>query len=352
MLKKHSPKRLWDDSLELQGYIASHTAGNSFGLNGETPETWLSGETADISEFAEFGWYDWVKFRDTVVPYPQDKLVLGRYLGPSTDIGPAMTAKILKSNGEYVHRTTVRALTEDELQDSDEAKERALFDVEIERRLGPSAKPEDFEDKEDVEGMANPDLYEDEEQGQATAPDREDVADDAYDHYIGAELDLQNGDEITTAKVKRRKLDGLGNVIGKAHSNPILDTRVYTLEFENGVEAEYSANVIAENMWAQCDVDGNQYQLLDAIIDHKTDGHAVKQADGFVVVNGRKHMRKSTKGWLMCSKWKNGSTSWERLSDLKESNPIEVAEYAVARGIDAEPAFAWWVNSPSRSETA
>jgi hypothetical protein len=63
MLKKHSPKRLWDDCLELQAYIKSHTAGTDFGLNGKTPETMLSGETADISEFAEFGWYDWVKFR-------------------------------------------------------------------------------------------------------------------------------------------------------------------------------------------------------------------------------------------------------------------------------------------------
>ena len=36
-------------------------------------------------------------------------------------------------------------------------------------------------------------------------------------------------------------------------------------------------------------------------------------------------------------------TSWERLTDVKESNPIKVAEYAVAQGIDHEPAFTWWV---------
>ena len=40
--------------------------------------------------------------------------------------------------------------------------------------------------------------------------------------------------------------------------------------------------------------------------------------------------------------WKDGSTSWERLADLKESYPIELAEYAVQQGIDHEPAFAWW----------
>jgi hypothetical protein len=189
MLKKHSPKRLWDDCLELQGFITSHTAGTNFGLNGETPETMLTGETADISEFAEFGWYDWVKFRDTVVPYPEDKLVLDRYLGPSTDIGPAMTAKILKSNGQYVHLTTLRGLTDDEVRDEDEIKSRKLFDEEIDRRLGPKAKEEDFKELADIE-MTNPELYEDGDQAESYAPDREDVPDNAYDTYIGAELNM------------------------------------------------------------------------------------------------------------------------------------------------------------------
>ena len=28
---------------------------------------------------------------------------------------------------------------------------------------------------------------------------------------------------------------------------------------------------------------------------------------------------------------------------LKKSNPVEVAEFAVSRGLEGEPAFAWWV---------
>jgi hypothetical protein len=31
------------------------------------------------------------------------------------------------------------------------------------------------------------------------------------------------------------------------------------------------------------------------------------------------------------------------LKDLKESNPVEVAEYAVAHKLVSEPAFKWWV---------
>ena len=130
---------------------------------------------------------------------------------------------------------------------------------------------------------------------------------------------------------------------GTANRNPILDTRTYEVEFPDGSVSEYAANTIAENMWAQCDLDGNQHLLLDAIIDYKTDGHAIKVADMYTVIKGRKHIRKTTKGWHLCVRWKDGSTSWERLADLKESNPIEVAEYAVSQGIDHEPAFIWWV---------
>ena len=110
VLKKHSPKRLWDGCLELQGFITSRTAGNHFGLNGETPETMLSGETPDLSEFAERGWCDWIKFRATNVLHPPGRQACSRSVpGPSTDTGPATTAKTLEHNCQCVHRVTFRA---------------------------------------------------------------------------------------------------------------------------------------------------------------------------------------------------------------------------------------------------
>ena len=53
-------------------------------------------------------------------------------------------------------------------------------------------------------------------------------------------------------------------------------------------------------------------------------------------------MCRSTRGWQLCVQWKDGSTSWEKLSDLKESHPIETAEYVHAQGLMREPAFNWW----------
>ena len=71
-----------------------------YGLNGQVPETIVNGETTDISPHALFAWYEWVMYRDTYVPYPDNKMDIGRDLGPAIDIGPAMMRKTLKSNGK------------------------------------------------------------------------------------------------------------------------------------------------------------------------------------------------------------------------------------------------------------
>ena len=54
-------------------------------------------------------------------------------------------------------------------------------------------------------------------------------------------------------------------------------------------------------------------------------------------------MHRTTAGWNLCVQWKDGSTSWEKLSDLKESHPVECAECALSQGLMNEPAFNWWV---------
>ena len=47
--------------------------------------------------------------------------------------------------------------------------------------------------------------------------------------------------------------------------------------------------------------------------------------------------------WDLLVKYKDNSTQWIPLKILKNSNPLEVAEYAVSRNIGTQPAFAWWV---------
>ena len=141
------------------------------------------------------------------------------------------------------------------------------------------------------------------------------------------------------------KRDNLGRPVGSAHPNPILDTRAYNVKFPDGHVEEFTANVIAESVYSQVDRKGRQYLLMDEITDHKSDGKAVKVANMWIEGNGsrNRHMRRTTVGWKLCISWKDGTTSWEPLKNLKESNPVEVAEYAVANKIDHKPAFVWWV---------
>ena len=51
----------------------------------------------------------------------------------------------------------------------------------------------------------------------------------------------------------------------------------------------------------------------------------------------------TTKGWEVNFKWKDISTTWNNLKDIKDSYPVQLAEYAVENRISEEPAFAWWV---------
>ena len=145
-------------------------------------------------------------------------------------------------------------------------------------------------------------------------------------------------------RVTSRKRDKDGNPVGLANTNPILDTREYTVTFNDGDETALNAHLIAEAMYAQCNPDGTQYVLLDSIIDHKRLDSAIRPLDQKVVrPNGRTYLRRSTVGLQLCCQWKDGSTSWESLANLKESHPIETIEYALTKGLDHEPAFNWWV---------
>ena len=79
---------------------------------------------------------------------------------------------------------------------------------------------------------------------------------------------------------------------------------------------------------------------LDEIVDHKSDGSAVRKEDG-TLADGSP--RQTTKGWKFLAQLRDGSTEWIKLKDLKESHPVELAEYAKEKGLLSEPAFKWWV---------
>ena len=81
---------------------------------------------------------------------------------------------------------------------------------------------------------------------------------------------------------------------------------------------------------------------MEAILDQKRDGTAVRMADKlFKTKQGKLTKRHTTVGWSFLIKCKNGPKEWVHLKVLKELNPVDVAEYVTDSGIEQEPAFAW-----------
>lgn len=92
--------------------------------------------------------------------------------------------------------------------------------------------------------------------------------------------------------------------IGRANSNPIINTITYEVEYTNGHKASLAANAIAENMFAQVDDKGNCHVLFGEISDRRTDGSEVKQQDAFITTKtGTKRRKEMTKGWEILVQW-------------------------------------------------
>jgi hypothetical protein len=292
----------------------------------QVPETIISRETANISQICQFGWFNWVMYHDPA-EFPDNKAILGRYLvGPAVDVGSMLTAKILMPNGQYVCRSTLRHLNNDERISEVHKAQRLTFDQAINDKLGPKASPLDFDEQDSTPKHMH--CGEDADSIDSDHGNLE-ITPVIGDNYFGAEILLPRGGVLLKGQVTRHKRDADGNPIGQSHDSSALDTQSYIVEFDNNYQTELTANLIAESMYAQCDPDVNQYLLLAEIADHRSMDNSVKLHDQkFVRANGRTYLRRLTAGWQLCCQWIDGSTSWESLNDLKNSHPVETVEYA------------------------
>ena len=131
---------------------------------------------------------------------------------------------------------------------------------------------------------------------------------------------------------------------GKGGYNSMHDKSLYEVEYPDGTTEQLSANIIAENVMSQVESEGHHYQVLTEVTDHKKDDSAISKVDGFIKSSsGNLHKKRTTRGWKLLVEWKYGSVDWVPLKDLKHSNPVELAKYAVVNEISDEPAFSWWV---------
>ena len=98
---------------------------------------------------------------------------------------------------------------------------------------------------------------------------------EAGDNYVNASLMLPRGNLLARRTVIGRKRNARGDPTGNANANPIMDSCIYCIEFDDSNVCELTANVIAESMYASCDADGNKYILFDSFVDYKCNLKAV-----------------------------------------------------------------------------
>ena len=113
-------------------------------------------------------------------------------------------------------------------------------------------------------------------------------------------LDRHN-DGPEFARVNKRLNNNDFRLIGILADNPILDTRMYEVEYADEYKTVSRSNAIASNLFSQVDQDGKRFLLLNAIIDLRTNGTQIKEGDSSIhVSNGNKRRRDTTKVWEVC----------------------------------------------------
>lgn len=366
IMKRRVPKRLWDFGITWEGEILSRMCRHN---NNHTGIERLTGDTVDISEWIDFEFYDLCWYWE--VPDDGENPMIGRWLGVSHRVGSAMCYWILTSKGNVVARTTVQHVTKQDIIGEGIMDRIREYHRELDTKLGDDQYIDNDTDfskflNEDVpdpsinnpyEGRGHGNTGKEEPYQGYNLPEIDEIGNidderesaNIYDIYIGAEVQLPSnhtsGQNQMARVVKRIKgNDGEAFDASKPY-NPILDTSEYLVEFPDGTTKELTANIIAESMFSQIDQEGRHFQLLDEISDHRKGNDAIEKNDGYFKrhANGPNVPKRTTRGWQLLVHWKDGSSQWIKLKDLKVSNPIELAEYAKAKGIDEEPAFKWWV---------
>jgi hypothetical protein len=259
---------------------------------------------------------------------------------------------ILPQSGVPIARSTVQTITANELKTEVVQQELASLDDAIKVKLGAHHNDDNpkidlrlyMEDDDENDNVFDTEPFEPE----ARIPDVDVFEPDQYDELLLAEPLLPRDNVLHPARIIGRKRDQDGNPSGNNNPNPLLNTRVYLAEFEDGYVAEYSANMIAEAIYNQVDDNGFDEVLFKDIVGHHKGEQALNESDVQNAINADIAPIRTTKSWDICIEWRDGSSSWHPMNKIKNSFPLHLAEYAVKHGIQEELAFKWWIKEAFR----
>ena len=306
MRNTDSPLRFWDWCAERRAKINNLTAKNLFQLNGSNAKQKITGDPGDISNLCQFGWFAWCRYRDHA-EFPGQAEKLGRCLGPADNYSNEMCQWILKDTMEFTTSHNIRALTNDEMRSIEGQREREVFmtrcrarhgdKILVPGKKGKMIRPEQKERESDEDDMEEDPLLEDLPPFEPLVPNAEpsnipeaDVVDDdgnpisnldhLHDTFVNMEVRLPKGERELYGKIIGLCLDQNGKVIETPHTNPVRNTLMYQIKFDDGTSSAYAANTIAENMWRLVDNEGYHRDSLHSILEYKFAKNAVR--DGLI----------------------------------------------------------------------
>jgi hypothetical protein len=285
---------LWDFYTLYTTKLRNRLARPLHQLKGQTPYEMLTGNTPDISEFLGYESYQPVwYFEPTTIPNQCN--ILARWIGIAHRVGQAMCYWLLPQSGIPITRTTIQPVSEEELQ-TDAIKEQIkAFDTLLGDKItsltdNPNVKMQLYHGDEDIKD----DIIHEEETEQNNADAEPEL--DMHDELLLSEPTLQTMNGPLKAKIIARKRDQDGTLIGTFNPNPVLNTRIYIAEFQDGSTKDYAANIIAEAIYDQVTEDGYDYEYDDA-------------TDLIPKDSEERHFKTMMNNWKICLSWKDESSS-------------------------------------------
>jgi len=304
MIGRNIPKILWDRVFIYCLEIRSHmTLGHPM-QNGECGATIIQGHTADISHLADFSMYDWCW---TLPPRDsnQENKQLTRRLGPSFNVGGELCYALLTAKAQVIIRSSVSPLKKEEREAEDIKQMKSEFTQELSRRLeskqgGETPDTMNYDKYSIIADDSGPSfvMYEDDEKDEFILSDyNEEENQIEFDKYISSTVRHMEDNMEQVGITKGRKRGPDGKFIGKYNENPILDTSVYEIEFQDGRVESYFANQIVECILDESEAEANITHHIKDFVDHRRDSKALTSDEAFLRVKGKTIPKRTTKDW-------------------------------------------------------
>ena len=235
--------------------VRSHMAHQLYKLHARTPYEIVAGDTPDFMEWLEYDFYQPVWFYSPAV-FPVEKQLLGRWLGVAHRVGQALCYWILPVSGVPIARLMEQRISKDDLTTKEVIDELASYDMSIAVFFAKKNHKYPSLDMEETQGLTT-DIFNmecakhavDQYEPESSMPEAESYDKESLDKLLSVHVSLPRVEGVEHVKDIGSKCDQDGCPVGHSNANPLLNTRVYEVEFQDGYIQEYLANTIAENIW-------------------------------------------------------------------------------------------------------